>query len=132
MSKMHHRRPALLGLSTGLLISIGANVFSITASADPVSNGKQAFSLCAACHRLDGKSGVGPYLNGVIGRKAGELEGFRYSRPMKSSGVVWTAEALDKYLQNPQTAMPGNRMPFSGLPDADKRADIIAYLATMK
>ncbi len=51
---------------------------------------------------------------------------------LKSSNVVWTAEVLDQYLQNPQAAIPGNRMPFSGIPQADKRADIIAYLATIK
>jgi cytochrome c len=135
MSIMHNWRCrwlTLLGPSVGLLFSTSIGALPTTASADPVNDGQQAFTLCSACHQLNGENAVGPYLNGVVGRHAGAVGGFRYSRALKSSDVVWTAEALDKYLQNPQVAIPGNRMPFSGIAQADKRADIIAYLATIK
>jgi cytochrome c len=100
--------------------------------ADPVSDGKTAFAICSACHSVTGANGLGPHLNGVIGRKAGSVVGFNYSPAMKRANIVWDAQTLDKYSADPQQVVPGNRMPFPGLPDATKRADIVAYLATIK
>ena len=71
---------------------------------------------------------VGPSLHGVFGRKAGELADFRYSPAMKRSGITWTPQTLDTFIADPQKAVPGNRMPFAGMPDAADRADLIAYL----
>ena len=77
--------------------------------------------------------GVGPNLHGVIGRKAGEVADFRYSPAMKRSGVTWSERELDAYIAEPQKKIPGNRMPYSGMPEARDRADLIAYLmATFK
>lgn len=91
--------------------------------------GKQVFRKCAMCHSLEpGKTKIGPPLHGVLGRKAGSVKGFRYSKAMKSADVVWTADTLDKYLSAPKTFVPGNRMPFPGLKKATERADLIAYL----
>jgi cytochrome c len=90
------------------------------------------FAQCAACHSVNGSNGVGPSLKGVIGRKAGSVPGFRYSRAMKNYGKVWDKTSLAAYLANPQQAVPGNTMPFAGVPDASQRNAIISYLASLK
>jgi cytochrome c len=91
--------------------------------------GKQVFKKCADCHSLEpGKVKIGPPLHGVFGRKAGSVQGFRYSKAMKSADIVWSADILDKYLAAPKTFVPGNRMPFPGLKKAADRADLIVYL----
>ena len=95
-----------------------------------VEKGKVAFEQCAACHSLDGSGNDdGPTLKGVIGRKAGSLEDFRYSAAMKRSDVTWDAATLDKYIADPQAFIPGNRMAFAGIADSSQRDDLIAYLA---
>jgi cytochrome c len=91
--------------------------------------GEKVFDTCRACHAADGKSNeIGPALQGVFNRKAGERDDFRYSPAMKKSGIVWTPQTLDTFLADPQKAVPANRMPFAGLPDARERADVIAYM----
>jgi cytochrome c len=67
-----------------------------------------------------------------VGRKAGSVSGFRYSRALKSAGIVWNDATLDAFLAEPQTAFPGNAMPFPGMPDAAQRLALIAYLKTLK
>ena len=71
---------------------------------------------------------MGPSLHGVFMRKAGELSDFRYSPAMKRSGIIWTAETLDKYITDPQAPIPANRMPYAGMATVGDRADLIAYL----
>jgi cytochrome c2 len=91
--------------------------------------GKTVFEQCAACHSIDGSGDYdGPSLKGVIGRKAGSLEDYRYSAAMKRSDVTWDAASLDKYLTDPQAFIPGNRMAFAGIADTSERDDLIAYL----
>ena len=91
--------------------------------------GQKVFDNCRACHAADGAANeVGPALRGIFGRKAAEREDFRYSPAMKRSGITWTAQTLDTFLADPQKAVPANRMPFDGVPDARDRADLIAYL----
>lgn len=102
------------------------------AGAQNVAAGKQAYAQCAACHSIDGSVGVGPSLQGVNGRLAGSAPGFRFSRAMKGAGYAWDAKTLDAYIANPQKAVPGNVMPYAGLDDAKQRADLIAYLASLK
>ncbi len=93
------------------------------------ARGKKLFEECAACHALErGANGVGPSLNGVFERKAGELADFRYSPAMKRSALPWNARTLDIFLADPQQEIKGNRMPFSGIPEARDRADLIEYL----
>jgi cytochrome c len=91
-----------------------------------------AFAPCAVCHSVDGSTGTGPTLLGVIGRKAGTLPGFRYSRAMKNAAITWNESSLDRYLADPQGFVPGNIMPFSGVADAAERAAIVAYLKTLR
>src|SRR5213594_1945319 len=73
-------------------------------------------------------AGVGPSLHGVFGRRAGELDDFRYSPALKKSGITWTPKALDAYIADPQKAVPANRMPYAGMPAARDRADLIMYM----
>jgi cytochrome c len=93
------------------------------------ARGEKRFDECATCHSLkEGVNGVGPSLHGVLGRKAGSLDDFRYSPAMKRSGLTWTPQALATFISDPQKAVPNNRMPFAGMPDAAERDDLIAYL----
>ncbi|BAJ83185.1 cytochrome c (plasmid) [Acidiphilium multivorum AIU301] len=96
--------------------------------------GKTIFSAqCAACHSVvAGQNGIGPSLYGVFGKPAASVAGFPFSPALKSAHIVWTAAALDKFLTNPQAAVPGTKMPYMGMPNAQKRANVIAYLATLK
>jgi cytochrome c len=117
------------------LVGTGAVVAFIAAStplvrAADAEKGKVVFEQCAACHSL-GEAGDydGPTLKGVVGRKAGSLDDYRYSAAMKRSDVVWDASTLDKYITDPQAFIPGNRMAFAGISDKTQRDDLIAYLA---
>lgn len=97
-----------------------------------VARGEARFQDCAACHKLEaGANNVGPSLHDIFTRKAGTLEDFRYSPAMKRSGIVWTPEALDKFIADPQAMVPANRMPYAGMANSSDRADLIAYLQKM-
>jgi cytochrome c len=93
---------------------------------DPV-HGKSVYQVCMACHSLD-EDDVGPRHRGVLGRTAGSVPGYAYSPALKSSGLVWDPETLDRWLTNPQALVPGAKM-FFALSNAKDRADVIAYLA---
>ena len=98
------------------------------AQGDP-KHGQKLFEECHACHALErGVQGVGPSLHGVFGRRAGELDDFRYSPALKRSGITWTPKTLDAYIADPQKAVPANRMPYAGMPEARDRADLIMYM----
>jgi len=120
-------------------IAIAAAVTALAAASpsqaagDP-AKGKATFAQCAACHKADasGKSGIGPNLWKVVGRTSGTLPGFKYSPAMIAAKRVWTDKALDAYLAKPSAALPGNRMPYAGLASAADRADLIAYLKTLR
>jgi cytochrome c len=92
--------------------------------------GETVFKKCAACHSLakPPKNGIGPSLVGVIGRKAGSGEGFKYSEAMKASSVVWDDTALDAYLKDPKGFIPNNKMVLAAMTKPEERANVIAYL----
>lgn len=114
------------GPITALAFVIAAG--SAHADGDP-GRGEKRFEECAACHSVQqGVNNIGPSLNGVFGRKAGELADFRYSPALKRSGITWTAETVDTFISEPQKLVPANRMPYAGMPDSADRADLIAYL----
>jgi cytochrome c2 len=93
------------------------------------ARGEARFQDCAACHKLEaGANNVGPSLHGIFARNAGELTDFRYSPAMKRSGITWTPEMLEKFIADPQSMVPANRMPYAGMTSASDRADLIAYL----
>jgi len=95
--------------------------------------GQKLYEECVACHARErgAQTGIGPSLFGVVGRKAGEGTDFRFSPAMKRSGLTWNERELDAYIADPQKAIPANRMPYSGMPDARDRADLIAYLVAI-
>ena len=98
---------------------------------DPIAGG-QSFIQCADCHSTTASHGAGPGLRGVVGRPAAKAEGFKYSPALAKSGLVWDAKSLDVFLANPKGAVPGTSMDFPGVSDAAERANLIAYLATLK
>ena len=101
---------------------------SALAQGDP-EIGKKVFRFCAGCHSLEpGANRVGPSLAGLFGRKAGAVEGFRYSKALRKADVVWDADALDAWLMNPQRFIPGNRMAFRGIRRQRIRANLIEFL----
>ena len=69
---------------------------------------------------------------GIAGRKTGSETGYSYSVANKNANITWTPQELDRYLQSPRTVVPGTKMPYAGLSDPTKRADLIAYLETLK
>lgn len=113
-----------------LLVAAVAVLAAGAARADgDAARGEKRFEECATCHSTErGVNNVGPSLFGVLGRTAGEIADFRYSPAMRTSGITWTAQTLDKFVADPQQEVPGNRMPFAGMPDPGDRADLIAYL----
>lgn len=118
-----------------ILAAVAAITFGTGALAQNAENGADVFKKCRACHQVgDGaKNGVGPLLTGIVGRKAGSVEGFNYSDANKEAGgkgLVWTEEEMFKYLENPAAYMPKNKMAFAGVKDEADRNDLIAYLKT--
>ena len=122
------RNPTMI--RTTLLPALALILAAGTAAAQDVKRGEKLFTDCKACHTLQaGANNVGPSLAGVIGRKAGTADGFRYSPAMKRSDITWTPEALATFIADPQKVVPANRMPYAGMPDAKDVKDLIAYLA---
>lgn len=96
---------------------------------DP-AKGKTVFITCQTCHAVEaGVNKIGPSLHNVVGRVASSIPNYQYSQANHNSGITWTKEKLFQYLENPQRIVPGTKMAFAGLPDPQKRADVIAYLA---
>lgn len=96
--------------------------------------GRKEFNACAVCHSVDegGAARVGPNLFGVYGQPAGQRDGFAYSPALRDSGLTWDDETLDAFIENPQTLVSRNRMAYPGQRDAQKRANIIAYIKTLQ
>jgi len=91
--------------------------------------GKKVYNKCKACHALEeGKNRVGPSLYKILGRPAGSIEGFKYSKAMMESGLTWDEGTLEKFLAKPKELVPGTRMAFPGLRKEDEIEDVIAYL----
>ena len=119
------------GLKKALLAVAGILVLFASGplSAADAAKGKKLFNKCKACHSLEaGKNKIGPHINGVFGRAAGSVEGFKYSKAMMDSGLVWDKETLDAYLAKPKELVPGTKMAFPGMKKEQQRQDLIAYL----
>lgn len=103
-------------------------------AAGNAANGKTLFARCSVCHKTakDAGNGVGPNLFGVSGRMAGSAPGFAYSPAMKGAGFAWSDDKLTAYVMNPKQTVPGDRMPFNGIPNQSQAADVVAYLDTLK
>ncbi|HYG87712.1 MAG TPA: c-type cytochrome [Azospirillum sp.] len=130
-------------MGAALLLGMTVTAGGAQAAGDAAA-GKDVFKECMACHTVEaGKNKVGPSLAGVVGRKAGAIEGFRYSKPMQekaAAGFTWTPENLKAYFEAPKEVVPGGTMAYAGLKNvpkykanADKAAeDLIAFLAEQK
>lgn len=119
-------------LPLSVLAASLALVSAARAEGDPAA-GQRVFNQCRACHTIEegGRNGVGPNLHGVVGRKAGQREGFRYSANMQelaAAGFTWTEENLRKYLANPKDVVPKGSMSFVGLRNPQQIEDVIAFL----
>ena len=119
-------RLGFAGALLGALFLAGAPAIAADAN-----HGKVLFTACQACH-TEKPDALGPSLKGVVGRKSGALEDFRYSAAMKRANLTWDEANLRDYLTDPQGKVKGNRMPFSGFSNANDAADVIAYLQTLK
>lgn len=108
------------------------SVEALMASAD-VEKGAKVFKKCSACHKLEaGANATGPYLFGVVGRDIGTANGFGYSSALAGHGGQWDHESLFGFLENPKGWAPGTSMGFAGLKSPGDRADVIAYLESIK
>lgn len=132
-------------LMMGAAIALGMTAAAGAAqAAGDAAAGKDVFKECMACHTVEaGKNKVGPSLNGVVGRKAGSIDGFKYSKPMQeksASGFTWTPENVAAFIKAPKEVVPGTTMSFAGLANAAKykadpdtaAANLIAYLSEQK
>jgi cytochrome c len=118
--------------AAAIAVALWSAAQPVCAQAD-AENGKEVFKTCRSCHQVGpgAKNGIGPSLNGIIGRKAGTISGFTYSDVNKQAGdkgLVWTEEKMLEYLKDPGAFMPGNKMTFAGVKDEADRRDLVAYL----
>ena len=100
------------------------------AQAQDAAAGEKAFAVCKACHQIGetAKNGVGPELNGLIGRHSGSVAGYNYSAANKNSGLTWDETTFREYIKDPKAKVPGTKMVFAGLKDEKKIDDLIAFL----
>ena len=115
-------------IAAALLAVVGTGVSQ--AQAQDAAAGKKVFAVCKACHQVGetAKNSVGPELNGVIGRKAGEAPGYNYSAANKNSGLTWDEATFREYIKDPKAKVPGTKMVYAGLKDEKKIDDLIAFL----
>jgi cytochrome c len=110
--------------------------FSSLAHAQDPKAGKTVFRKCMTCHKIGPQApkqrAVGPELNGLIGRKAGSVEGYNYSKANRTSGITWTEDVFTQYIKNPRKFLKGTRMAFAGLKDEQDIKDLIAFLKQYK
>lgn len=122
-------------LSLILIATLSLGGLSPVTAQDLVADGEEVFKKCRSCHAVgeDARNKVGPVLNDLFGRAAATVDGFRYSNAMTekgTEGLVWTPEIFDEYITDPRAYVPGTKMAYRGLPDADDRTALIAYLLT--
>jgi cytochrome c len=101
-------------------------------AAGDAAAGEHVFARCTTCHSAKaGENKIGPSLAGVFGRKSGSEPGYNYSPALKSAGITWDEQELDKYLANPPADVHGTKMVIS-VPNVEDRQNVIAYLKTLK
>jgi len=117
-------------LATLLLIAFGPSHAQDVRQVGRPEAGATVFKKCMACHQIgpDARNSIGPVLNGVVGRPAGQYPGYSYSSANKTSGLTWDEATLTRYLRAPGEVVPGTKMVFFGLKKDRELADVIAYL----
>lgn len=114
-----------LAIAFGLALSLS----SVSASAADVKAGEKVFKKCKACHSLvAGKKKIGPSLHGVLGKKAGQVAKFKYSKAMKKADITWDDQSLDAFLTKPKKFLKGTKMSFAGLKKQKDRDNVIAFI----
>lgn len=100
------------------------------ALAQDAEAGAKVFNQCRACHQVGetAKNLIGPKLNGLFGRQAGSIEGFKYSDANKNSGITWSEPVFAEYIKDPKAKMPGTKMIYAGLKNEQQVADLTAFL----
>ncbi|MFM2301816.1 MAG: hypothetical protein RLZZ84_1552 [Pseudomonadota bacterium] len=114
--------------------AVPAATVAAQSGADAVAAGRQAFAAtCAGCHAVtaNARPGAGPTLYGVIGRKAGTLPGYAYSKVMTASGIIWNPREIDQFLTNPAARVPGTAMTAGAVASPATRHSIAEYLQTL-
>jgi cytochrome c len=125
------RRLAAMALAAAALICAAAAAPVARAEGDAAAGEKVFKRSCAFCHSLDATTKKqGPHLDGLIGRQAGSVSGFAYSKGLAQSNITWSPETLDTYLAAPRKLVPDTKMAV-GLPNAKDRQDLIAYLGSL-
>ena len=122
---MRASRAGLLGAWIAIAASLSGVAFALPRG-DP-RRGAEIYTRCQACHALE-YNRTGPKHCGVVGRKAASVPGFDYSPAMRRSGLTWNDATLYRFLADPPKTVPGTTMTYAGVPDAQERADLIAYL----
>jgi cytochrome c len=114
------------------LAALALGSSSVLAAGDAVA-GKQVFATtCSVCHSTEpGVNKIGPSLAGILGSKSGGVSGYDFSPALKAANITWDETTLDKFLQNPAADVHGTKM-FINVPSAENRANVIAYLKTLK
>jgi len=105
------------------------NIMALFASAS-AADGAKIFSKCKACHSIakEGGNKIGPALWGVLGRKAGSLSDYKYSKAMTAYGKSWSFEEMNGFLTKPKEWVKGTKMSYAGLKSAKDRASLILYM----
>ena len=110
-----------------ILIILSVLLSISVAHADNKVSGERVFKRCVSCHSF-AKNKIGPNLSNIIDQKAGIVEGFKYSKAMKNSDIVWNDCSLDSFLKKPRKYIKGTKMRFSGLKKKSHRDALIEYL----
>ena len=128
--------------TAGLAVCLASGVLAVAlvlvlpaadAWSSDTGRGKALFGQCKRCHQVGAgaEHRIGPHLNDVLGRAAGSLGDYRYSKAMQevgAGGLVWSETTLDEFLSDPTALVPRSRMSFGGMAEADDRADLVAWL----
>ena len=110
-----------------IIIILSVLMLTSVAHADNKVSGEKIFKRCVACHSFT-KTKIGPPLGNIIGKKAGSVNGFKYSKAMKNSDIIWNDCTLDGFLKKPRKYIKGTKMRFSGLKKKSHRDALIKYL----
>ncbi len=121
---------SILGLAAFGVLSLSQSAPAAPPAPTSAARGKIVFLRCAACHAISASAPnkVGPHLQGVMGRSSGAVPKFTYSPAMRATKLKWDEATMDRWLTRPATVVPGTSMVFAGLPNANDRKAVIAYL----